>query len=394
MKKILFITWDGPQTSYMEGLFMPILSEVQNKGFSIHVLQFTWGSAERVLITKKKADDLNIIYSTYIISRKPNAILGSMLTLYKGIKFIKSYISKNKIDIVMPRSTMPAVMLNRIKNNDFKIVFDADGLPIEERVDFAGLSRNSIQYRFFLNEEKKMLLKADRVITRTQKSIDYHLAKIGEDFRNKMDVVSNGRDVTFFVPDIISGLKRRANLGIGEKDKVFLYCGSLGAQYGWDDMIAIFTKYHQKKSNSKFLVLTGNPEFTNGKIPSILQDAIIIKSVPFQEVPDYLNIGDIAFAIREPKLSMIGVAPIKLGEYLLMGIPTIASAGIGDTEKIIDKAPYCYLYDHKKPNRVVDAHNFIQQLNAVNIQEIRDFGMKYFSIEHSADTYLESLNKL
>ena len=29
MKNILFITWDGPQTSYMEGLFMPIFNEIQ-----------------------------------------------------------------------------------------------------------------------------------------------------------------------------------------------------------------------------------------------------------------------------------------------------------------------------------------------------------------------------
>ncbi len=27
MKNLLFITWDGPQTSYMEGLFMPISNE-------------------------------------------------------------------------------------------------------------------------------------------------------------------------------------------------------------------------------------------------------------------------------------------------------------------------------------------------------------------------------
>ena len=26
-KNLLFITWDGPQTSYMEGLFIPISNE-------------------------------------------------------------------------------------------------------------------------------------------------------------------------------------------------------------------------------------------------------------------------------------------------------------------------------------------------------------------------------
>ena len=51
MKNVLFMTWDGPQTSYMEGLFMPILSEVQNRtNYKIHVIQFTWGSQERIAL--------------------------------------------------------------------------------------------------------------------------------------------------------------------------------------------------------------------------------------------------------------------------------------------------------------------------------------------------------
>jgi hypothetical protein len=103
---------------------------------------------------------------------------------------------------------------------------------------------------------------------------------------------------------------------------------------------------------------------------------------------------NVAFAIREPKLSMQAVAPIKLGEYLLMGIPTIASVGIGDTEQILSNAPYCFLYDNFAPNRNTEAVNFIQNLNTIDSERIRSFGISYFSIEKSAESYIQSFQKL
>lgn len=42
MRKLLFVTWDGPQVYYLEGLFFPILAGLVQE-FDIHVIQFTWG---------------------------------------------------------------------------------------------------------------------------------------------------------------------------------------------------------------------------------------------------------------------------------------------------------------------------------------------------------------
>jgi len=80
MKKILFITWDGPQTSYMEGLFMPIFHEVSKKrDIEFHVLQFTWGDKARTEITQEVAEKLNINYKAKPILRKPNVSIGSFI---------------------------------------------------------------------------------------------------------------------------------------------------------------------------------------------------------------------------------------------------------------------------------------------------------------------------
>lgn len=395
MKNLLFITWDGPKTSYMEGLFMPILSQVQTQSkYGIHVVQFTWAAPEKIAITQNAANELQIIYTHREVIRKPIAVLGNIITIFKGIRFLKKYIKNNNITIVMPRSTMPAIMVNRIAKQNLKIVFDADGLPIEERVDFSGLSRKSKHYLFFKKEENKMLERADGVLTRSHEAIKIHSQTIGNTDLEKFSVVLNGRNTDFFKPNTSEREKMRKELSISEQAKVLVYCGSLGPQYGWDEMLAIFSKYQGENPKAQFLILTFNLAFAKERIPNELKESIIVKTVPFAKVPNYLSAADVAFAIREPKFSMQGVAPIKLGEYLLMGIPTIASLGIGDTEQILNSIPNCFLYHHQNPNRVAEAVAFIEGLRETNFEEIRKFAIPFCSIEKSATSYCNALNKL
>ena len=401
MKNLLFITWDGPQTSYMEGLFMPIFQEIAKKeAVQFHVLQFTWADQNKISQTQAVAKQMGIQYTALHILRKPNASTGSLVTVFTSVKKIKKYIKEHQIDIVMPRSTFPAMMVNQVlkfpfrafRGRSFQLIFDADGLPLEERVDFAGLQRSSYLYRFLKAAETKMLQRADAVITRSQKAIDIHVATLGEEHRDKFSLVFNGRDPQHFKIDAAARSEARKNLGI-QSEFVFVYAGSLGPQYCLPEMFQIF-KNHLKNSPSKFLILTGNTAFAEEHIPKDLKPDILIKSVPSQEVAFYLNAGDCAFALRQPSFSMQGVAPIKLGEYLLCGLPVIASKGIGDTEKILQKIPNCYLFDHENKNAVSDANDFVETLKEIDHEAIRKSGLQYFSLSNSANSYLHALSKL
>ena len=141
------------------------------------------------------------------------------------------------------------------------------------------------------------------------------------------------------------------------------------------------------------MILTGNVDFAEKHLPEKMKDCCIVKSVPFKEVPAYLNAADIAFAIRQPRFSMQGVAPIKLGEYILMGLPTIASKGIGDTEEILKNLKGNFLFDHKDPENIQNAVTFAENL-VYPKKDIRNQGIKYFSIEKSAESYLSVLNNI
>ena len=390
--KILFISWDGPQTSYMEGLFLPIFNQIsKNDTYEFHVLQFTWGPAKSS--TAIFAKQAGISFSTISIIRKPSILIGSFLSLFTGSRKIEKYMHKHQIDIVMPRSTFPAFMVNQIKPGNFKIIFDADGLPIEERVDFSGLLRSSRMYKWLKKQETKMLRAADSVITRSKQSIAIHLKAIGDDHAAKFSVVYNGRDELLFKPETTVRNSLRKQLGFLEDETVFIYSGSLGPQYGWEEMLEIFEEYEQLFP-SKWLIMTGNIEYAQARIPSKLTDRIIVKNVNFQEVSQYLNVADIAFAIRKPTFSMKGIAPIKLGEYLLMDIPTIASAGIGDTELIIKRMKKCFLYHHKSPGETANVLDWIKNLKNFSDQSNRTEAVDIFSLQAAADTYTKVLENL
>lgn len=389
---LLFITWDGPQTSYMEGLFMPIFQEIAKRGaYQFHVVQFTWADAQKIAHTKAAADQMGITYTAWPVLRKPNVSVGSLLTVLSSTGKIKKYIRENNIHIVMPRSTFPAMIVNQIKNKNFKLIFDADGLPIEERIDFAGLKKESFQYKLMKSAETKMLKSADAVITRSQKAIDIHTAHIGESYRSKFSVVFNGRDKNVFAyrPHLREELRQE----LGLKDELlFVYAGSLGPQYCLTEMLGIFQAYAEKRE-AKFLILTGNTAFAEQNIPMELKAQVILKSVPSEKVSFYLNGGDLAFGLRKPTFSMQGVAPIKLGEYLLCGLPVIASIGIGDTERILENFEECYLYDHSIGllPQIEQLKNFVEKAIFANRNNIAEKAQDYFSLEAAAESYIQAI---
>lgn len=414
MKNLLFITWDGPQTSYMEGLFMPIFQEIAKRGGSqFHVIQFTWADAQKIAQTKAAADEMGITYTAWPVLRKPNVSIGSLLTVLTSSAKIKKYIRENNIHMVMPRSTFPAMIANQINfpfvSHAFfpfrglrgagkvpfrgfrgKLIFDADGLPIEERIDFAGLKKESFQYKLMKSAEAKMLKSADAVITRSQKAIDIHIAHIGESYRSKFSVVFNGRDKNVFAYQ--PKLREIVRHELGLKDELlFVYAGSLGPQYCLTEMLQIFQAYAEKRE-AKFLILTGNTAFAEQNIPTELKAHIILKSVPSQKVSFYLNGGDVAFGLRKPTFSMQGVAPIKLGEYLLCGLPVIASKDIGDTEKILENFEECYLYDHSIGllPQIEQIKNFVEKAIFVDRNKIAQKAQDYFSLEAAAESYIKA----
>ncbi|MEQ1779389.1 MAG: glycosyltransferase [Nitrosomonas sp.] len=239
----------------------------------------------------------------------------------------------------MPRSTLPALAtLLNLRGSSLPMVFDADGLPLDERVDFAGQSPTSLIHRLLRDVEVQAVRRADVVLTRSSKAVEILHSRAGAGtLVDKFYVVTNGRDAEHFkLADAAKSTQVRRNLGLSVDAPLIVYAGSMGPQYCMDEMLRLFAKILERRLDAHFLVLTGSPEAVRpvlDKYPQ-LQGCVTTLTVSAQAVPQYLGCADLGLALRQPSFSMQAVAPIKLGEYLLCGLPVVATVGVGDTDSI------------------------------------------------------------
>jgi glycosyltransferase involved in cell wall biosynthesis len=396
-KNLLFITWDGDSVSYMDSLFLPILENIkkQTSKYDFEVLQFTWASQEQIDKTRTIADQFDIKYSAQKIHTSPNGILGKIYTVFLGIFFLKKYIRGNNITHIIARSTMPALMVNKITKSfpNVKLIFDADGLPLEERLEYTNLKENDFQYRFLKKQENLMINRADAVLTRSKKAI-----KILQDQHKNQTTpfftVTNGRDTEKFKFRDIDRQVVREQLNISTKCFTIIYSGSLGPKYGLQEMIYILSQLEQAEVTFHFIVLTKFVQLAEEQIPQELKKYCTIKTVHFDEVSSYLSASDLAFSLIRPSFSMQAATPIKLGEYLLNGLPTIASIGIGDTEELLQGIPFTFTIKEHSDHQLDRCVHWIKNLPEFDKNIIRDFGIENFSIETSAKNYIKALNSL
>ena len=391
--KVLFVTWDGPQVTYLESLFLPIFSRLAKIGINFHVLQFTWGPAKRTALIRQACQESGVTYQRVTVWRSFGAV-GPMFSALLGAWHVKNAIKANHIDLVMPRSNLPALaVLLAMWGNNRAMMFDADGLPLDERVDFAGQSPSSIVYRFLRDIEAEAVRRSSVVLVRTLKAAEILQSRAGPgSAADKFHIVTNGRSSDCFKPlDVNSRDEVRRRLGIDPGCPLLVYAGSIGPQYCVREMLTFFSYVRSRLPTAHFLILTGSPEVVHRALIAQPHDsaAVTTLSVPADGVPELLAAADVGLAFRKSTFSMQAVAPIKLGEYLLCGLPIVATAGIGDTCAIPEIVGY--RLHHMDDGELYSAAEWFVNKVLPNRFELgtaaRSVGLKHFSLEVSAISY-------
>ena len=394
MKKLLFISWDSDSSNYLESLFFPILNGLASRNLIVpYVLQFSWADQEEVRRISLLAQMQGIDYFHQSISRNSPHILSSLVALVKGRKLMESLVKKKQINLLMPRSTMPALLVNSISGKlgpDVQIVFDADGLPIQERIDYTGMKEDGLMHRLLLRIESRMLLRADKVFTRTEKSIAFHLMRLPHLDSRKFFKVENGRDIRSFNisnPDF----SLREKLGISPDDILMVHSGTLGSGYAVSQMFFLLKTLLSHGVKAKLLFLTRAGEYARQLIPEGLASQVRIIESDFSQVPEWLKIADMGICLRKQAPSLIGISPIKLGEYLLCGLPVVLSTGIGDAGELLDQQDLCHWVGDEIDGKAFV--NWAAKLGAMDRVRIADFAKKNYSLEKSIDLYQKALLK-
>jgi glycosyltransferase involved in cell wall biosynthesis len=393
----LFVTWDGPGSTYLEALFLPIFAALRARGFDFHILQFTWADATESAATENACRAQGMSYQAVTIWRRPVA-LGGLATALWGSKQVRKAIIRFNVRVVVPRSTLPALAtilgLPR-SGHSVAILLDADGLPHDERVEFQGASPGGVTYRLLRALERWSVRRADAVAVRTGRAATILRDRAGPSFQEaKFYMVPNGRDARIFHPlDAQARAAARAELGLAPDQPLLVYVGSsLKGKYRGEAMLRFFRAVRAIRPDARLLLLM--PQHREAyellRNRSDLLPACLFRSVAPPAVPYWVAAADLGLALIHQTFSMQAVSAIKVGEYLLCGVPVLASSGVGDSDVTIDHSVGLCLTDADEPSLKTAADWFVRTVlpgRELFRHHCREVGLRYYSLEVAVEHY-------
>ncbi|WBL41258.1 hypothetical protein PBT90_10870 [Algoriphagus halophytocola] len=394
MKNILFITWDSDKTNYMENLFFPIFSALQDRGVvSASIFQFSWASATEVSRITELAQKQKLGYVHVPISRSLPAALSSTKAILGSRTHLIAYIKSHQIQTIIARSSMPAlitlILRKKLRHLGCEIIFDADGLPIQERLDLGNLKKGSFMHKILAGIERNMLRESDKVLVRTRLSISWHLSHNSDLNKDKFFQVGNGRDPERFYFDLEKRIAMRDALN-AKDELILVHSGSLGPGYALDLLFNILGELKSRGLAFQMFFLCRDPGYLKGLVPDSIKVHVKVLELDYEEVPAYLMAADLGISLRLASDSAKGLLPIKIGEYMMSGLPILLSKGIGDMDSLLEDEECSYMIE----NQSIDfegLNEWMIRIKDLDRSGISSLGNKLFSLNSTLDQYERAL---
>ncbi len=149
-------------------------------------------------------------------------------------------------------------------------------------------------------------------------------------------------DTNFFKLDMNARKEKRADLRIGDRDIVIGYTGSFSYTEGIPNLLQAFKNLTKKHSTIKLIIVGGVRTKADDDIPQLieklnLEDKVkIVPPQPHEEIPRFLSACDITCCPKIDCEENRAAHPIKVVEYLSMGLPTVCSTVGGISYTIED----------------------------------------------------------
>lgn len=395
---LLYVTWDGPTSTYLESLFFPIFQALQHWGIRTHVVQLSWGVETFRGRVEAAAARHSVSWEVHPIPRRPLQA-ATVAAIALGALHVSRATRRVRADVVMPRSHIPAAIALAAHSWRPKpmLVWDSDGLVPDERADFGQWSRGGLNYRLFRRVELAMVRSAAATITRTAPAASILAERTGRT-PAEFHVVPNGKDPECFHPGTpLERMAVRQQLGVTCDAPLLAHVGSLGAQYHLPRALAVFARVRARLPAAHMLILTGSVDEARAcvRLAGLPSANVTINCVEPGAVGTLLRACDGGFAFREPSLSQRAVCPIKVAEYLLSGVPVLGNRGIGDLDHHLGDSDAAILAaDLGEHSLELLARRFVEEVwpgRELRRDACRAVGLRWYSLDACARGYARAL---
>ncbi len=354
--RILYLSYWNLNDPLTPSTVYPHLDILQRFDF-VSLLVFV--NTERDLLepdlTSRFHSNKKVIYAPLLSNHRLgplNKIIDFILFPRKVARLLK----RHNIDVVVARGA-PAGALGYLATKKSTIPFIVESFePHADYMRESGVwSVYDPRYLFQSRWEKKQRKHAMALFPVADHYRE-RLIQQGSD-PEKLITVPCSVDTDVFYFDPVARERMRQQFNIGDDDVVGVYAGKYGGLYLEEVSFKLYEAAFQSLRNF-YLVILSPSEFhewiwsqvTRLGFPS---SRVLVKFVPHDTIPDYLNMSDFAFATYKPGASKKFLSPVKLGEFWACGLPVVLTEGIGDESDFLEARGAGVLFD---PERLDQAH--------------------------------------
>ncbi|MCL5072550.1 MAG: glycosyltransferase family 4 protein [Actinobacteria bacterium] len=200
------------------------------------------------------------------------------------------------------------------------LIADYQGSMVGEMLDHGFMKKNSLSFRFNNWLERTINKWPQKIIFSSSGAKEFFLTNFNVNPKKVVSFVEGTNTDEFHPGYDISQLRKKLNLPDGKK--IVIYLGVLTKYQGVDILIDSINDIRRKFDNVHFLIVGfPNLEYYTGMAQKLgVSDWVTFTGkVNHEDVPKYLNLGDIGVSLKLSKTEANG----KLFGYMAVGLPCL-----------------------------------------------------------------------
>jgi glycosyltransferase involved in cell wall biosynthesis len=403
-KKVLYISYDGMTDPLGQSQVLPYLTGLSRNGYDISIVSAEKpGAFEKHATLIRSTCEENNLHWFPVKYHKSPPVLSTLYDLWTMYRLSIKLILGEKISLIHCRSYLPAMLARRLKKKiGTKWIFDMRGFWIDERVE-GGIwnLKNPVFrmiYSYLKKEELKLIRQSDHIVSLTKKAIP--VINRMKEGATDITVIPCCVDTDHFNP---SGFRNeikhseRIKSGIPPGAYVLGYLGSYSTWYMPSEMLDFFKALKEQEPESYFLIITheNKAKFEElAREKGIDPSCLIFKSATRSEMPNLLSMLDSAVFFILPAFSKQASSPVKLGEFLSMGIPVLTNQGVGDMDEILSNPELGILIKDFRTQTLSESVKKLLGFRSHDLSgKIRETAKELFSLEYGIRQYQAVYNR-
>ncbi|MFZ6665288.1 hypothetical protein [Peijinzhouia sedimentorum] len=295
------------------------------------------------------------------------------------------FIGKKKVMALSPLAANLAISLKDLGLVD-KVIYDGEGATAAEWNEFDVVGNEDLKKDIW-KIESRAVNDSDMQRAVSHKMFTYWNEKFAYTGQHRVVIpcLLNG---VFADKPSIGKIDFEEIFNEPKTDQItFVYAGSSAQWQSMDLLEQAVIPLMEKDGRIRLLLLSDQKESECGiklKFPS----RVVLKWVPFEQVPAIMALGDYGILLRHPSVTNFVAAPTKFAEYLACGLKVFISPGIGDYPDMIAQNPLGYVIEQANDLQNID----LEQTSLAEKQKLREFALNNFVRTSFKDSFAKLIS--